>query len=51
MSFKTKTSHSSLKSLVKGLLLGLAIHSNYESIKPQEVMFEGRRPEINQNPR
>jgi len=51
MIFKTKTSHSSLKSLLKGIILGLAIHSNYESVKPQGVAFEGRHPEINQNPR
>jgi hypothetical protein len=51
MTVKTKTSHSSLKSLVKGLVLGLTIHSNYDSIKPKDIAFEGRHPDLNQNPK
>ena len=54
MSFHMKGTHSSLKSLVKGFLLGLAIHSNYESIKPKDMGshgFQGRQLELNQNPK
>jgi hypothetical protein len=46
-----KANHSSLKSLIKGFLLGLAIHSNYDSIKPKDVTLQGRQPDLNQNPR
>lgn len=34
MTFKTRTTHSFLKSLISGLILGMAIHSNYDVIKP-----------------
>lgn len=40
-----------LKSLIKGLLLGLAIHSNYDFVKPKDVALEGRHPGLNHNPR
>jgi hypothetical protein len=49
LSFHTKGTHSSLKSLVKGFLLGLAIHYNYDSTKPRDMGFQGRQPELNQN--
>ena len=50
LSFHTKGTHSSLKSLVKGFLLGLTIHYNYDSTKPRDIGFQGRQPELNQNP-
>ena len=51
LNFHTKGTHSSLKSLVKGFLLGLTIHWNYESIKPRKVGIQGRQLELNQNPK
>jgi hypothetical protein len=51
MTFHTKVSHSLLKSLVKGFLLGLAIHSNYECFKPKDVPFQGSHPDLNPNPK
>jgi hypothetical protein len=50
LSFHTKGTHSSLKSLVKGFLLGLTIHYNYDSTKPRDMGFQGRQPKLNQNP-
>jgi hypothetical protein len=51
LNFHIKGTHSSLKSLVKGFLLGLIVHWNYESIKPKKVGIQGRQLKLNQNPK
>jgi hypothetical protein len=50
MVFKTRSTHSSLRSLISGLILGMVIHCNYDTIKPQDRSYVNVPDEINSNP-
>jgi hypothetical protein len=50
MTFNARTVKSSLKSLIRGFLLGMAVHSNYDRVKPQNVSCDNENHVLNRNP-